>query len=65
VLEQGQVLGNSRLRQPKALPDFFDVAALRHQPGNDLEPDRMAEDLENFRLTIETLGFDKLGVGHG
>ena len=59
VLEKSQMLRDCRLGQFQTLPDFLDVATLRHQTGNDFKAHGMAHDLKNFRLPVETFRFDK------
>ena len=64
VLEQGKMLGNSRLWKLKALPDLFHVARLGHEPGHDLQPHRVAKDFQDFRFAIEVDRLVKFDIGH-
>ena len=63
VLEQCQVLGDRGLRESKAFPYMLDIAFLGAEPGNDLEPYRMADYLENFCFVVKTSLFVKFHMG--
>ena len=57
VFQKGEMLGDRCLGKLQAFPDFLDVATFRHQAGDNFKPDRVAEDLEDFRLPLKILGF--------
>jgi hypothetical protein len=64
VLEQGQVLGDGCLGEFKTFPDLLHITALADQTGDDLEPNRVAKDFENFRLAVITLHFVEFNFIH-
>jgi len=58
------MLGNSRLGQIEAFPDFFYITGLRQEPTDNLQPHRMPQHFENFSFAVVILLFVKGKIFH-